>query len=269
MTGLWLWLAAWGVLALGIVLGWVAAVGLHRDTCTHLQDDAYDQGWDASTLHRTGLLRATSWADSRRTSEPAQSAGRWLAAVRDWARRHPGVGAADSGPGRTFPADYCLADSAGYGACVMPPHDTGQHQDANGHTWTDGGQDAAGGQLDQEAHQGAQPSPGTATWPSCPNCGGTLAQDAAGVYCPAGCSDTLLGAYAPPAASQAPPQALQPGCHSCADTDAGLVCQTQLGGVCPALAASRVAAQDTPGRHARARSWHRPRLRLRRAGAHP
>lgn len=61
------------------------------------------------------------------------------------------------------------------------------------------------------------------------------------------------------------PEQGEPACHHCAQTDAGLICQTQLGGVCPGAADQRVArsvhrglggggfwrtVRDLAGRHA-------------------
>ena len=35
--------------------------------------------------------------------------------------------------GRVYPVDYCLADYAGFGACVLRPNHPQRHRDANGH----------------------------------------------------------------------------------------------------------------------------------------
>lgn len=37
---------------------------------------------------------------------------------------------------RSYPADYCLADFAGYGACILRPGHDGQHSDAHGYRFT-------------------------------------------------------------------------------------------------------------------------------------
>lgn len=37
---------------------------------------------------------------------------------------------------RRYPEDYCLADIAAYGACILTPGHSGNHKDANGYSFT-------------------------------------------------------------------------------------------------------------------------------------
>jgi hypothetical protein len=37
--------------------------------------------------------------------------------------------------GRTYPNDYCLNDTAGYGACIKEANHSDSHADAYGHRW--------------------------------------------------------------------------------------------------------------------------------------
>lgn len=70
-------------------IGGVAIMGLiHGPTCERLQDDAYDKGWDTSVLVRSGILRATRWQDSGRSSQVADTGQLYLASAAHWLTRH-------------------------------------------------------------------------------------------------------------------------------------------------------------------------------------
>lgn len=84
------WVFAIG--GLGLVFGAAIGIGIigvmHGPTCERLQDTAYDRGWDTAVLVNAGVLRATRWQDSGRTSQLADTGQMYLQGAAEWVTRN-------------------------------------------------------------------------------------------------------------------------------------------------------------------------------------